>query len=75
MWIIFTALGLIAAAIVVVAVAASRRPDAPKRLRQRQTTTFPAEDLPEPGSGESARLDDGDPVPGSEEYRNQHGQS
>ena len=75
MWIIITVVGIIALiAVLAVRAVVTRRP-APDPDEQPQVVEPTSHDLPAPGSHESAHRPDGSPVPGSEEYRNQHGQA
>ncbi len=73
MWIVWTALGIVSAVVIVILLMRTRRPATPKRLRQPDTEGADHGDLPEPGSDEVPHRRDGRPMPGSEEYRNRQG--
>jgi hypothetical protein len=73
MWIVWTALGIVSAVVVVMLVVRTRRPATPKRLRQPDIESVDHGDLPEPGSEEVPRRNDGRLMPGSEQYRNRQG--
>jgi hypothetical protein len=73
MWIVWTALGIVSAVVVVVLVARARRPATPKRLRQPDIESVDHGDLPQPGTDEVPHRSDGRLMPGSEEYRNRQG--
>jgi hypothetical protein len=73
MWIAWVVFGIVSAGIIVVALAARRRPARPKRLHQDPIADPAHGHLPEPGTDEPARRRDGSLMPGSEEYRNRQG--
>ena len=73
MWTITILVGLVAAAIIAVAVAVSRRPAPPDPHEQPPVEAATTGSLPDPGSHETARRHDGTLMPGSEEYRNRQG--
>jgi hypothetical protein len=73
MWIVWTALGIVSAAVVVMLLVNARRPATPKRLRQPDTEGVDHGALADPGSDEVPRRSDGRLMPGSEEYRNRQG--
>jgi hypothetical protein len=75
MWIVLSALGVVAAIVIAVMFAAKRRPRVPKRVRQPTQTQMTDMELPDPGSGRSAHRPDGSPVPGSQEDRREHGRT
>ncbi len=73
MWIVWTALGIVSAVVVVMLLMAARRPSQPKRLRQPDVEGADHGHLPDPGTDDVAHLRDGSVMPGSEEYRNRQG--
>lgn len=73
MWIVWTLLGIVSVAVIVVLLTTGRRPSTPKRLRQPDVAGADHGELPDPGSGDVAHRSDGRVMPGSEEYRNRQG--
>jgi hypothetical protein len=73
MWIAWTALGVVAAVVIAVLLVTARRPSSPDRLRQPDIESADHGSLPDPGSDDVPRRDDGRLMPGSEEYRNRQG--
>jgi hypothetical protein len=73
MWIVWTALGIVAAVVIAVLLLNARRPTSPKRLRQPDIESADHGHLPTPGSDDVPERRDGRLMPGSEEYRNRQG--
>ncbi len=75
MWIVITAVGVVALIVVLVVRSSAPGRSAPDPDDQPEVTDPTHHDLPEPGEHRSAHRPDGSPVPGSEEDRNRHGQA
>ena len=77
MWVVITVVGILAIVVLVGVRAVSRPAEevVPDPQGQPASEGSASADYPEPGSGESPHRPDGSPIPGSEEYRNRHGQN